>query len=272
MNTQKGFTLIELLVVIAIIAVLAAILFPVFAKVREKARQTSCASNEKQLGLAFLQYVQDYDETFPGGNANHCTDATVSVSCYGYGYGWAGQLYSYIKSTAVFKCPDDPTSATSDTPPHVPVSYSYNQHLGAHNTPGYLKGAAFAQLNAPASTMLLNEVQGDTADVTNPFESPGANSGTTDFYYGPAGKYATGVVPYGSVASGTYTATPVHTEGSNWLACDGHAKWMRAASVSGGYNEPSSSTYVQTDQYTPAGTGSMKNALGGAYTLTLSMN
>ncbi len=63
---RTAFTLIELLVVIAIIAILAAILFPVFQKVREKARQTSCASNEKQLGLAFLQYNQDYDETFPG--------------------------------------------------------------------------------------------------------------------------------------------------------------------------------------------------------------
>jgi prepilin-type N-terminal cleavage/methylation domain-containing protein len=62
---RNGFTLIELLVVIAIIAILAAILFPVFAKVREKARQASCASNEKQLGLAFVQYIQDYDESMP---------------------------------------------------------------------------------------------------------------------------------------------------------------------------------------------------------------
>ena len=64
-NTLKGFTLIELLVVIAIIAILAAILFPVFAQAREKARQISCLSNEKQIGLAFMQYIQDYDETYP---------------------------------------------------------------------------------------------------------------------------------------------------------------------------------------------------------------
>ena len=69
MKRNKGFTLIELLVVIAIIAILAAILFPVFAKAREKARQASCASNEKQLGLAIIQYVQDYDETFPAASA-----------------------------------------------------------------------------------------------------------------------------------------------------------------------------------------------------------
>ena len=68
----KGFTLIELLVVIAIIAILAAVLFPVFAKVREKARQTVCLSNEKQIGLGFMQYVEDYDEVFPMAYNDNC--------------------------------------------------------------------------------------------------------------------------------------------------------------------------------------------------------
>src|ERR1700749_4186309 len=96
-NNTFGFTLIELLVVIAIIAILAAILFPVFAKVREKARQTSCLSNEKQLGLGFMQYFQYYDEKYPCGkfNGGH------------FGSGWGGQIYTYVKSVGVFKCPDD---------------------------------------------------------------------------------------------------------------------------------------------------------------------
>src|SRR5579883_996778 len=97
-NRSNGFTLIELLVVIAIIAILAAILFPVFAKAREKARQASCMSNEKQIGLAILQYVQDNDELMP-------------VSNNGQGRGWAGEIYAYAKSAQLFKCPDDPTSA-----------------------------------------------------------------------------------------------------------------------------------------------------------------
>jgi prepilin-type N-terminal cleavage/methylation domain-containing protein len=108
MNRRKGFTLIELLVVIAIIAILAAILFPVFAKAREKARQISCASNEKQLGLGIIQYVQDYDERFPD---------------YAGDYGWAGQIYPYVKSTGVYKCPDDSNTAAS---PKVPISYQFN--------------------------------------------------------------------------------------------------------------------------------------------------
>lgn len=97
---QGGFTLIELLVVIAIIAILSAILFPVFAKVREKARQTSCLSNEKQLGLGFIQYVEDYDETYPTGGGGGNGDL---------GMGWAGQIYPYVKSTGVYNCPDDST-------------------------------------------------------------------------------------------------------------------------------------------------------------------
>src|SRR5476651_129734 len=95
---KRGFTLIELLVVIAIIAVLAAILFPVFAQAREKARQTSCLSNEKQLGLAVMQYVQDYDEMTPTGAAiYHYTWDDGNGNSYSYdepvpGAGWAGQL------------------------------------------------------------------------------------------------------------------------------------------------------------------------------------
>src|SRR5687768_7869258 len=114
---QSAFTLIELLVVIAIIAILAAILFPVFAKAREKARQTSCLSNEKQVGLGFMQYVQDYDETFP-----------VGIKVNGdprYGLGWPAAVYAYVKNKAVFFCPSDqiPSAGNGDL-----LSYNYNMN------------------------------------------------------------------------------------------------------------------------------------------------
>src|SRR5687768_8386582 len=93
--TRQGFTLIELLVVIAIIAILAAILFPVFARARENGRRASCQSNMKQLGLGFAQYTQDYDERYPCG----------LEPVRGIGGGWGGQIFPYIKSVQVYKCP-----------------------------------------------------------------------------------------------------------------------------------------------------------------------
>lgn len=127
----RGFTLIELLVVIAIIAILAAILFPVFARAREKARETSCLSNTKQLGLALMQYVQDYDETYPDSSITCLDDPANAPLCqYANGYqgalhitawgnrkymndgktigGYVKYLNPYIKNTQIFDCPSDP--------------------------------------------------------------------------------------------------------------------------------------------------------------------
>lgn len=97
MKRQIGFTLIELLVVIAIIAILAAILFPVFAKVREKARQISCVSNMKQLGLATLMYVQDNDETYP------CGEWQAAGAGGNIGEGWAGQIWPLCQGNGHIK-------------------------------------------------------------------------------------------------------------------------------------------------------------------------
>src|SRR5919108_973651 len=100
---RTGFTLIELLVVIAIIAILAAILFPVFAQAREKARESACLSNVKQLGLALQIYAQDYDETLP----NHAAD-TDNFLAPKAPANWAKALSPYAKNTQIFSCPSAP--------------------------------------------------------------------------------------------------------------------------------------------------------------------
>jgi prepilin-type N-terminal cleavage/methylation domain-containing protein/prepilin-type processing-associated H-X9-DG protein len=156
---RSAFTLIELLVVIAIIAILAAILFPVFAQVREKARQTTCASNQKQIGLGFLQYVQDYDEHFPQeqdggtpwGNPPYTTPAGVPAT-------WDVLIQPYLKSEGVLACPDDPNTPITTLPgigSNIKRSYCVFTHILDPNRSSV--GASLAQINLPSGTALASE-------------------------------------------------------------------------------------------------------------------
>jgi prepilin-type N-terminal cleavage/methylation domain-containing protein len=178
MQRNKGFTLIELLVVIAIIAILAAILFPVFAKVREKARQTACLSNIRQLGLAIGQYANDYDDHFPNG-----ADASGRAS------GWAYTVYPYTSSAAVFTCPDDSSQTgqgtfalNGQTRPYASSSYGYNTDFayqdyfgnpsqsgcGASTCPNGNKSYGQEYMTEPDKTVVLFEVTGSRFyDITD---------------------------------------------------------------------------------------------------------
>jgi prepilin-type N-terminal cleavage/methylation domain-containing protein/prepilin-type processing-associated H-X9-DG protein len=256
MNENRGFTLIELLVVIAIIAILAAILFPVFAKAREKARQISCLSNMKQLGLGFTQYSQDNDEKNPNG---------INIYAPG-GNGWAGEVYPYVKSVQVFKCPDDSTGNL------VFVSYAYNSN-NTIPTGDVLKGVdsySIAQYNAPAKTVLLAEVKGNSYGAGDTSWSPAGGGGETIYDNGSNGASPAGfgVRAWGSDTTnlggaGGYTSpvnlkwqtgymrnsvnadhaaydqpTGRHTDGSNFLLADCHAKFLRGTAVSAGISNP----------------------------------
>jgi prepilin-type N-terminal cleavage/methylation domain-containing protein/prepilin-type processing-associated H-X9-DG protein len=224
---QRGFTLIELLVVIAIIAILAAILFPVFAKAREKARQASCLSNVKQLGLSVLSYVQDNDELMPFGRTY--TNGTVTCRVYPgtltLGQ-WFEAVQPYVMNAQIFRCP----SMAADW-----IGYSYNIHLGyLGNYPGrtgpMYQGLSLAQIPMPAETgMLVDRRVAYQDQVRLCCEAQGGW-----FYYDPATNLNRSDWPW---------ARNPHNEGSNICFVDGHAKWMRGGSwgdtnYGGVYNAP----------------------------------
>ena len=251
-NTRKsrriGFTLIELLVVISIIAILAAILFPVFARARENARRASCQSNLKQIGLGMMQYSQDYDEKLPPGN-----DTVEHVGC-----GWGGQLFPYIKSSQIFTCPSDSFSPTIVG--NATISYGYNSAI-PDITPGYGINGAIAQFNATAKTVLLFEVQGYEALVNNP-EGYGSNvtpagSGLDTkiwvWNFEVKGAYATGLMggragTIGSTGGHFLAQNGRHLEGSNFLMVDGHVKWLKGSNVSSGWQAASPASAPTSDK------------------------
>ncbi|MEN6644093.1 MAG: DUF1559 domain-containing protein [Armatimonadia bacterium] len=206
---KRGFTLIELLVVIAIIAILAAILFPVFAKAREKARQASCLSNCKQIGVAILSYAQDFDEKLP--LTYFYTGAAGSSPLY-----WPMDvLQPYIKNRQINFCPSAKWASpyTSCRPPELPGpldgSYAIIFNITS-NRGGFasqpLPGSSLGSIPRPAETLIL-------CDATSP-EIFGAWSGNPDPLW------------FTEVGGGS-RVPKVHNDGANYTFCDGHSKWLK---------------------------------------------
>ncbi|MEI6501687.1 MAG: DUF1559 domain-containing protein [Armatimonadota bacterium] len=194
---RKGFTLIELLVVIAIIAILAAILFPVFAKAREKARQTSCLNNVKQLSVGAMMYGQDYDET-------------VMPSWVASPGDWRLLMAPYVKNTQIFVCPSLASAA---------CGYGHN-----HCNLGYGACVSMAVIKFPAETVIFV----DNGVVTNPTDPPGAwkESGAGTWYTRWPNN-----TPY--YDTDPVRAVPRHNGMCNTAFLDGHAKAMTMDSLIG---------------------------------------
>ncbi len=229
---RTGFTLIELLVVIAIIAILAAILFPVFARARAKAQQNSCLSNIKQLSLGMLMYASDYDDRFSMAWSTVCFDAAGN-EIGGHSLKWCAQIYPYVKNVALYGCP------SSNSAPYYPApagwgpepiignnDYHQNPCLGANGGgPGCLgynggprpclkQSAVFR----PSEMIMLREVeQAGWFYVANPDVA--------------ATRYSSGDPLLRSSFSPDYYWHNVctrHNSGANVSYVDGHAKWLSA--------------------------------------------
>jgi len=221
---RRGFTLIELLVVIAIIAILAAILFPVFARARENARKANCQSNLKQLGTATRMYTQDYDETLPIALMDPGSGGTP-------GRVWGNRRYQielidpYVKNEKVWLCPSDPSPWYSGgggaVQPYLKVSYGFNLQLGS-TTPGTsvaVCGAAGRNENVVAKP----------ADTPMWCDSQSAASGAVS----PCAVWTGDAEGFGNDVY--WAGDERHFDGVNICFHDGHVKWVKVNSKDKGY-------------------------------------
>jgi prepilin-type N-terminal cleavage/methylation domain-containing protein/prepilin-type processing-associated H-X9-DG protein len=202
-TVRSGFTLIELLVVIAIIAILAAILFPVFARAREKARQSSCLSNAKQMGIGVMMYAQDYDEKYLGYVATCLPGAErPAMGTPGRLYSnllWPDLLYPYVMNKQLFRCPSKP---------EVALGYGWNVRMGyiighADRTGPEYEGVPMASVKFPAQTICIAD-----SDWTG------------------ASDYSTNNSQWLAQTPHVSRFIPArHNDGANLVFADGHAKW-----------------------------------------------
>jgi prepilin-type N-terminal cleavage/methylation domain-containing protein/prepilin-type processing-associated H-X9-DG protein len=237
---REAFTLIELLVVIVIISILAAILFPVFARARENARRASCMSNLKQIGLAIMQYTQDYDEKFP--IAWRTKSIKLPYNNFTSSYvTWVDQIYPYVNNLQVFQCPSQsfsPNGGSSPAMMHVvtPFAYNYNQHKAETTATGSAAAVGdtgFSFLPATGTGTSLAAVE-DPSGTIIVFDGWGSmDSG--GWYAKDLASLINGITPTPSpspLGISTYIKLARrHMDGMNVLYSDGHVKWKNRSTA-----------------------------------------
>ena len=212
-GNQSGFTLIELLVVIAVIGILAAILFPVFARARENARRASCQSNLKQIGLGLMQYIQDFDERTP---FNYYSGISIywDVPLYTtQDVNWVKSIYPYTKSWNLYQCPSVPQHTNN-------VS---GLAVNGLNDIGYFANGVVMQRNVaviPNASEII-WAQENTLRFGPAILRPTPGTGTLAGAYGP-GTYKGAIYQ---------TISKVHFDGGNLLFTDGHVKWRKQSDI-----------------------------------------
>ncbi len=243
LKKRSAFTLIELLVVIAIIAILAAILFPVFGRARENARRSSCQSNLKQLGIMVIQYTQDYDERYPASmHGTILAGGAVSNNTNS----WMNFMQPYIKSTQVFACPSE-GNATGNAPGvNFPVHYAYNYYIGGNSASSTTAtpNKTLAQVVKPSQTVLMVDSGSTPANGERTDSSTRQPYGTPPHLWParmhPTGRYLPQMLGHSRsslvrdlpTSGDIYFGAPMarHLETTNVLWADGHVKSQRIES------------------------------------------
>ena len=263
---RRGFTLIELLVVIAIIAILAAILFPVFAQAREKARMAACQSNLKQIGNAITMYAQDFDEQYPHsswGVAPVCANFMARSTHQG----WIGNiLYPYTKNAQIYQCPSNPRPMTTNggitngqftcgnQVAYVNFSYAYNYARLVQSG----SGIAMSQIQHPANQLVMWDSLTGWIDCT-PFMTSGCGMVVNRDLCWFRRKMNLPLTHGENCSASAAANSNWHNNGNNYLHADGHVKWARWDQQSWGAlsNMPDSHPVynMKVTQDPPGGTG-----------------
>ncbi len=238
MHKRRGFTLIELLVVIAIIAILAAILFPVFAQAREAARKASCQSNLKQISAGLTMYSQDFDELM-------CSDEISFVNDNRYAFNWYQMVQPYIKNKGVLKCPSSSAvaSAAEIQAGTQPCSYGMNYRLSQFSTATlddaqslWYGVVSMAALRSPADTLwvcdneLVTNATAQTVHQEDPtkWTSDQSNWNRRGYTRFPQDPHGSGTDYVGCCYNGDpWRPAPLHMGGTNAVFCDGHVKYYK---------------------------------------------
>ncbi len=240
-RSTRGFTLIELLVVIAIIAILASILFPVFARARENARRASCMNNLKQIALGIMQYTQDYDERYPAAYDGNIAAGTFRTQTVAGMPGrmfdtiggmnrisWMDMIFPYVKSVQLFQCPSQ-RDAREVSATNPPASYGYNGAISGYDNNLFGKafnqrnmGNALSEIQRPAEVLMLFDAQNRYYFIQN-----------TSYYLSLN-------------SAGTNKIVSPHFEGTSLAFADGHVKWMKSSAIVNGYTEQNSSSSLSS--------------------------